>query len=97
MGSDTQNRSGIWLKSVQPPCSSTFQQSYQGLPAVAMAPKIASVVKSVPRPTTMPEKAKRMAGVYIAPPNFWIFCIMTENLPFSPRGHQPKRPRAVQV
>ena len=81
IGNATQNSNGIWLKSVQPPWSSTFQQSNQRWPAVAISPKIASVVNNVPRPTTIPENAKRIAGVYIAPPKRCIFCIMTGNPP----------------
>ena len=102
IGNATQNSNGIWLKSVQPPWSSTFQQSNQRWPAVAISPKIASVVNNVPRPTTIPENAKRIAGVYIAPPKRCIFCIMTGNPPLFIRsdcgfGFTRDRSRAVCV
>ena len=76
MGSATAKSSGSWLKTVQPPSRITVQHLVQVVPAAAMGPMMDSVVKSVPRPTTTPAKAKSMAGVKSAPPNRWMAFIM---------------------
>ena len=82
MGSETANSSGSWLNTVQPPCRITFQTPYHNVSGAASEPKMTSVVSSVPRPITTPANAKRSTGVNIAPPNFWIFCIMSGLPPF---------------
>ncbi len=46
-------------------------------PSAAMGPKMTPVVNSVPNPMTTPAKANSRTGVNMAPPNFWIFSIIS--------------------
>ena len=68
MGSETAKSNGSWLNTVQPPSRMMSQHLRQRVPSAAIGPMAASVVHSVPMPTTTPANANSSTGVNIAPP-----------------------------
>ena len=75
MGTAMAKRIGIWLKTVQAPCWTTYQKSYQRVPFSARLPKRPVLLKMIDKATVSPKKANKMTGVYIAPPKRCNSCI----------------------
>ena len=73
-------RMGICANTVHAPCSTTNQKSYQSVPCAAMLPSSPSFLQTMDTATVSPKNANRMTGVYIAPPNRCMFCMMTSLL-----------------
>ena len=80
MGTAMAKRIGIWANTVHAPCSTTYQKSYQSVPWAAMLPSSPVFLHTMDTATVSPKNANRMTGVYIAPPNRCMFCIITSLL-----------------
>lgn len=75
IGTAMAKRIGIWANTVQAPCSTTNQKSYQTVPLSAMLPRSIVFLQTIEMATVRPKNANRMTGVYIAPPNRCNSCM----------------------
>ena len=75
IGTAMAKRIGICAKTAQPPCSTTYQKSYQTVPLSAIEPRSIVFLQMMEIATVRPKNANRMTGVYIAPPNRCNSCI----------------------
>ena len=80
IGTAMAKRIGICAKTVHAPCSTTYQKSYHTVPCAAILPSSPVFLHTMDTATVRPKNANSMTGVYIAPPNRCMFCMMTSLL-----------------